>query len=85
MVARLGVDQDEHGTGDISSDELGSVVHDAVFIGVGLGATASLNIPGEDARLRRWNSSNASRRATGRVRLSLDCCHHGRGNTAMMP
>jgi glutamate synthase (NADPH/NADH) small chain len=49
MVARLGVElklNTEIGR-DIFFDEL-QAKHDAVFVGVGLGATAKLKIPGED-------------------------------------
>ncbi len=49
MVERLGVEfklNTEIGR-DISFDEL-QAKHDAVFVGVGLGATQRLNIPGED-------------------------------------
>ncbi|MCP9494837.1 MAG: NAD(P)-dependent oxidoreductase [Pyrinomonadaceae bacterium MAG19_C2-C3] len=50
MVERLGVEfklNTEIGR-DISFDEL-QAKHDAVFVGVGLGATTRLNIPGEDS------------------------------------
>lgn len=49
MVSRLGVKiKTEIEVGrDISLDEL-EAAHDAIFLGVGLGATARLNIPGED-------------------------------------
>jgi dihydropyrimidine dehydrogenase (NAD+) subunit PreT len=49
QVARLGVEikTDTEIGGDVSFDELTSK-HDAVFLGVGLGATRALQIPGEE-------------------------------------
>jgi dihydropyrimidine dehydrogenase (NAD+) subunit PreT len=49
MIARLGVEfkLNTEIARDVSIDEL-EAKHDAIFLGVGLGATHKLNIPGED-------------------------------------